>query len=111
MRSPSGLQGREIQIQPVACVAATNQDLWRKVQERTFRADLYYRLNVFPIVLPALRERREDIPLLARHFVRVLSERFGKAINVIPDETMEMLKDLPWPGNIRELLGMSSAPL
>jgi formate hydrogenlyase transcriptional activator len=93
---------RTVQVD-VRVIAATNQDLWSKVQERTFRADLYYRLNVFPIALPPLREREEDIPLLVRHFVRKFSERFGKSIDFIPDEIMEMLKSLPWPGNIREL--------
>jgi formate hydrogenlyase transcriptional activator len=73
------------------------------VQERTFRADLYYRLNVFPIALPPLRERGEDVPLLVRHFVRKFAERQGKSIDEIPGEVMEALKRYVWPGNIREL--------
>ena len=87
----------------VRIIAATNQDLWGMVQERRFRADLYYRLNVFPITLPPLRERREDIPLLAAYFVRKFAEALGKSISHIPDETMELLKQHQWPGNIREL--------
>ena len=87
----------------VRVIAATNQDLWGMVQEKKFRADLYYRLNVFPINLPALREREGDIPLLARHFVRKFAERQGKAIECIPEEVMEALENHSWPGNIREL--------
>jgi formate hydrogenlyase transcriptional activator len=94
--------GRTFQID-VRVIAATNQDLWRMVQERTFRADLYYRLNVFPITLPALREREEDVPLLVEHFVRRFAQRQGKSIDQIPDEVMEALKSHDWPGNIREL--------
>jgi len=84
-------------------VAATNQDLWRMVEERKFRADLYYRLNVFPIMLPPLRERDCDIRLLATHFVRLVSERQGKSIEHIPDSVMKALQRHSWPGNIREL--------
>jgi formate hydrogenlyase transcriptional activator len=87
----------------VRIVAATNRDLWEMVQEGKFRADLYYRLNVFPITLPALRERQDDIPLLVNHFVRRFSERQGKAIDCVPDDVMEVLKSHDWPGNIREL--------
>ena len=87
----------------VRVIAATNQDLWGMVQERTFRADLYYRLNVFPITLPPLREREGDIPSLVIHFVRKFAERQGKVIDYIPDEVMEALKNHHWPGNIREL--------
>ncbi|HEY4047628.1 MAG TPA: sigma 54-interacting transcriptional regulator, partial [Acidobacteriaceae bacterium] len=94
--------GQSIQVD-VRVVAATNQDLWRMVQERKFRADLYYRLNVFPIALPPLRERGEDVPLLVRHFVRKFAERQGKSIDEIPGEVMEALKRYVWPGNIREL--------
>jgi formate hydrogenlyase transcriptional activator len=93
---------RSIQVD-VRVIAATNQDLWGMVQERKFRADLYYRLNVFPIVLPPLRERRDDIPLLVEHFVRKFAERQGKSIDEIPQEVMEALKRHVWPGNIREL--------
>jgi len=94
--------GRTIQID-VRVIAATNQDLWRMVQERKFRADLYYRLNVFPITLPPLRERKDDIPLLIEHFVCKFSKRQGKSIHCVPDEVMEVLKRHDWPGNIREL--------
>jgi formate hydrogenlyase transcriptional activator len=87
----------------VRVIAATNQDLWGMVQERKFRADLYYRLNVFPITLPPLRERRADIPLLADHFVRKFAERLGKPVHHIPDEVMTALTNHDWPGNIREL--------
>jgi formate hydrogenlyase transcriptional activator len=93
---------RTVQVN-VRVIAATNQDLWRMVQERTFRADLYYRLNVFPITLPPLRERADDIPLLAAHFVRKFAERQGKSISHIPEDVMEVLKSHHWPGNIREL--------
>jgi formate hydrogenlyase transcriptional activator len=94
--------GRTLQVD-VRIVAATNQDLWRMVQERKFRADLYYRLNVFPITLPPLRERGDDIRLLIEHFVQVFAKRFGKSIDRIPAPVMEVLKCHDWPGNIREL--------
>ena len=94
--------GRTIQVD-VRVIAATNQDLWRMVQERKFRADLYYRLNVFPITLPPLRERKDDIPLLIEHFVCKFAKRQGKSIHCVPDEVMEVLKRHDWPGNIREL--------
>jgi formate hydrogenlyase transcriptional activator len=87
----------------VRVIAATNQDLWHMVEERTFRADLYYRLGVFPINLPPLRERREDIPSLVTHFVRKFSRQMNKSIEDIPDEVIEVLKISHWPGNIREL--------
>ena len=87
----------------VRIVAATNRDLGAMVQERSFRADLFYRLNVFPIGLPALRDRLEDIPLLARHFVEKFAERMNKDVHIIPDQVMEILKRHSWPGNIREL--------
>ena len=87
----------------VRIVAATNQDLAKMVQERRFRADLFYRLNVFPIALPALRERTEDIPLLVRHFMNKFARRMNKEINYVPDEVMEVLRHHDWPGNIREL--------
>jgi len=87
----------------VRIVAATNRDLGAMVQERTFRADLFYRLNVFPIGLPPLRERLEDMPLLVRHFVEKFAERMNKNVHIIPDEVMEVLKRHSWPGNIREL--------
>src|SRR5580704_9117634 len=87
----------------VRVIAATNQDLGQMVRERRFRADLYYRLNVFPMTLPPLRERREDIPLLAEHFLKKFAQQQGKAIDTIPDEVLEALEDHDWPGNIREL--------
>jgi formate hydrogenlyase transcriptional activator len=87
----------------VRVIAATNQDLWRMVQERKFRADLYYRLNVFPISLPPLREREDDIPILVENFVQKFAKRQGKSIDRIPDEVMEALKHHNWPGNVREL--------
>jgi formate hydrogenlyase transcriptional activator len=87
----------------VRVVAATNCDLSRMVEERKFRADLFYRLHVFPISLPALRERLDDIPLLAWHFVRKFSERMNREIDVVPEETMEAMVRYSWPGNIREL--------
>ena len=93
---------RSIQVD-VRLVAATNQDLGKMVEDRLFRADLYYRLNVFPIRLPALRERREDIPLLTLHFVEHYGKQMNKKIDVIAPETMEGLMRYDWPGNIREL--------
>ena len=87
----------------VRVIAATNQDLWGMVQEKKFRADLYYRLNVFPINLPPLRERDGDIPLLVSHFVRKFAERLGRTIDCIPDDVMGALQSHDWPGNIREL--------
>jgi formate hydrogenlyase transcriptional activator len=84
-------------------IAATNRDLEALVSEQKFRSDLYYRLNVFPVRVPALRERPEDIPLLVRHFVQQYSRRISKAIDTIPSETMTTLVKYPWPGNIREL--------
>ena len=87
----------------VRLIAATNRDLARMVEEKTFRADLYYRLKVFPISAPPLRERKSDIPVLVRHFVAAHSRRMGKTIETIPDATMEALVEWKWPGNIREL--------
>lgn len=84
-------------------IAATNRDLKAMVEDGKFRPDLYYRLNVFPIRVPALRERPEDIPLLARHFVRQFSQRNNRVIDTIPSEAMDALVCYPWPGNIREL--------
>jgi len=105
------LQEREIErvgshrVIPVdiRLIAATNRNLPAMIAERQFRSDLYYRLNVFPIVLPPLRERREDIPQLARHFVEQFAKRMNRQIDAIPEETLEGLKKLPWPGNVREL--------
>jgi formate hydrogenlyase transcriptional activator len=84
-------------------IAATNRDLDQFVADGKFRSDLYYRLNVFPVRVPALRERPEDIPLLVRHFVQQFSRRLGKTIDAIPAETMTALTRYAWPGNIREL--------
>ena len=84
-------------------VAATNRDLKAMVEERQFRADLYYRLNVFPLTVPPLRERREDIPLLVRYFVQQNARRMNRRITTIPSETMQALARYHWPGNIREL--------
>jgi formate hydrogenlyase transcriptional activator len=94
--------GRTHQVD-VRLVAATNRDLVKMVALGQFRSDLYYRLNVFPIVLPALRERREDIPALVTHFVTLFSRRMGKQVNRIPPETMAAFQWYSWPGNIREL--------
>jgi formate hydrogenlyase transcriptional activator len=87
----------------VRVVAATNLDLLEMVRERRFRADLYYRLNVFPISLPPLRERAEDVPDLVRHFVRKFAARLDRGIETIPDDVMQVLAAHTWPGNIREL--------
>jgi formate hydrogenlyase transcriptional activator len=87
----------------VRIVAATNRDLSKMVEERQFRSDLYYRLNVFPIVVPPLRERPEDIPILVRYFAQRLARRMNKHIETIPSEAMRALTLYPWPGNIREL--------
>jgi formate hydrogenlyase transcriptional activator len=87
----------------VRLVAATNRDLAKMVARGQFRSDLYYRLNVFPILLPSLRERREDIPALVTHFVKMFSRRMGKQVDSIPPETMAAFQWYLWPGNIREL--------
>ena len=87
----------------VRLVAATNRNLGRMVARGQFRSDLYYRLNVFPILLPALRERREDIPALVMHFVKIFCRRMGKQIDSIPSEMMAAFQWHSWPGNIREL--------
>jgi formate hydrogenlyase transcriptional activator len=94
--------GRTIRVD-VRVVAATHQSLSTMVSERRFRADLYYRLDVFPITLPPLRERRDDIPGLVRHFVDQFATRQRKHIDHIPDECVTILKMHDWPGNIREL--------
>ncbi len=87
----------------VRLIAATNRDLMKMVARGQFRSDLYYRLNVFPILLPALRERREDIPVLVTHFVKMFTRRMGKQVDSIPPETMSAFQWHSWPGNIREL--------
>ncbi len=87
----------------VRLVAATNRNLAAMVSDQEFRSDLFFRLNVFPIQLPALRERTEDIPLLADHFLKEYSRRMDKRIDTVPQSTVERLKQHPWPGNVREL--------
>jgi formate hydrogenlyase transcriptional activator len=87
----------------VRLISATNRDLARMMADRQFRTDLYYRLNVFPIQLPSLRERRDDIPLLVRHFTQRYARKMGKHITSIPAEALDQLSEWHWPGNIREL--------
>src|SRR5580658_5313768 len=87
----------------VRLIAATHRDLSAMVKQSTFREDLYYRLNVFPIHVPALRQRAEDIPRLVRHFIALYAQRMNKRIDVIPTDTMDALVRYPWPGNVREL--------
>jgi transcriptional regulator with GAF, ATPase, and Fis domain len=94
--------GRTHQVD-VRLIAATNRDLAGMVAQREFRSDLYYRLNVFPISLPPLRERRKDIPALVEHFVEIFSQRMSRDIRHIPPETMAAFSSYHWPGNIREL--------
>src|SRR5262245_47003327 len=87
----------------VRLVAATNCDLEQMVNEKQFRSDLYYRLNVFPIRIPPLSERREDIPLLVEHFTQKYARRMNKQIDTIPESTIQKLQRWSWPGNVREL--------
>jgi formate hydrogenlyase transcriptional activator len=94
--------GRTHQID-VRLIAATHRDLTEMVGRSEFRSDLYYRLNVFPVQVPPLRERREDIPLLVSHFVEVFARRMAKPIRHIPPETLEAFTSYSWPGNVREL--------
>jgi formate hydrogenlyase transcriptional activator len=84
-------------------VAATNRDLAKMVEEGTFRRDLYYRLNVFPVRIPPVRERREDIPLLVRYFAQKFARAMNRRIETIPAHTMDALVRWDWPGNVREL--------
>src|SRR6266481_6144197 len=94
--------GRTHQIN-VRLIAATHRDLTEMVKRNEFRTDLYYRLNVFPVVLPPLRERRPDISQLVSHFVGLFARRVGKQIDHIPKETMDAFTSYSWPGNVREL--------
>lgn len=87
----------------VRMIAATNRDLWQMVEDRQFRSDLFYRLNVFPLEIPPLRERPEDIPLLAKHFTQKMAKRMNRNIDVIPTEALRQLMTWDWPGNVREL--------
>src|SRR5215472_11794114 len=87
----------------IRLIAATNQDLAKEVSEKHFRSDLFYRLNVFPIRIPPLRERADDIPLLVRYFMHKFASRMGKIVDSIPSETMQSLCNWHWPGNVREL--------
>jgi transcriptional regulator with GAF, ATPase, and Fis domain len=87
----------------VRVIAATNQNLEQMVAERKFRADLFYRLNVFPIAIPALRDRRDDIALLLKHFIRMYARRMRKEISDVAEGVLDVLRSYDWPGNIREL--------
>ncbi len=87
----------------VRIIAATNKDLWKMVQAKTFRDDLFYRINVFPIHIPPLRERKEDIHRLSRHFINEFSKAFGKKPPALSDQGLKKLLSYPWKGNIREL--------
>ena len=95
--------GNEAIQTDVRILAATNRDLEVMIAASQFRSDLYYRLNVFPIVLPPLRERPEDIPRLVHYFTQKFARRMKKPIDTIPSEAMAALCDWPWPGNVREL--------
>jgi len=87
----------------VRIIAATNRDLEKAVEKGEFREDLYYRLNVFPLLVPPLRDRKEDVPLLAQHFVKKFSHKLGKPVSMITKKVIDELTNYPWPGNIREL--------
>ncbi len=95
-----GTKAKKVDIR---LIAATNKDLEKMIKEETFREDLYYRLNIVPIILPPLKERQEDIPHLAVHFLKKYSEEMGKTIKGFTPEAMEKLMKYPWPGNVREL--------
>src|SRR5438477_520942 len=90
----------------VRLIAATNRDLLRMVEEQRFRDDLYYRLNVFPIQAPPLRERPEDIPALVSYFVQRFARPMNRRVEVIPRETLDALRRYAWPGNVRELANL-----
>jgi len=94
--------GRPVQVD-VRVISACNEDLHKMVSERRFRADLFYRLNVFPISIPPLRDRRDDIPLLTQYFLRRLAPRMSKEVCEIAEGVIELLKEYDWPGNVREL--------
>jgi transcriptional regulator with GAF, ATPase, and Fis domain len=100
IRRVGGLEARTVDVR---LVAATNSDLWEEVQQGRFREDLYYRLNVITIELPPLRDRREDIPLLAAHFLRIYAEENQREVDGFSPETMDAITDYGWPGNVREL--------
>ncbi|MDX1316476.1 MAG: sigma 54-interacting transcriptional regulator, partial [Xanthomarina gelatinilytica] len=87
----------------IRIIAATNRNLQKEVKEKNFREDLYFRLNVFPIIIPPLRERVEDIPILIEHFVNKFSKQYNKNVKYISEETKRNLQSYNWPGNIREL--------
>jgi formate hydrogenlyase transcriptional activator len=87
----------------VRVIAATNRNLQQAIQNKEFREDLFYRLNVFPIVTPSLRERKEDVPLLIKHFIRKYESKMGKKINDVDPQVINALMEYDWPGNIREL--------
>jgi len=95
--------GKDILKSDFRLIAATNRNLEKEVMEKRFREDLYYRINVFPLYVPPLRERRDDIPLLVHYFFTLYTRRYGKSFNKIPHEAMERLMQHSWPGNIREL--------
>ncbi|HSQ42792.1 MAG TPA: sigma 54-interacting transcriptional regulator [Fibrobacteraceae bacterium] len=97
------LGGRSIIKINVRVIAATNRDLQKESRQGRFRTDLFYRLNVFPLVIPPLRERREDVPLLAEMFLQRFAKRFGRSLRPLNHEELEMLKAYPWPGNVQEL--------
>ncbi len=96
------LGGKTLPID-VRVIATTNRDLAKEVKEGRFREDLFYRLSVVPIYIPPLRERREDVPLLAEYFLHIYSKKIGKEVSKISSEAMEILSSYPWPGNVREL--------
>jgi two-component system response regulator PilR (NtrC family) len=100
IRRVGGTEETEVDVR---VIAATNRSLEELVRERRFREDLFYRLNVIPIRIPSLRERREDIPLLARHFLERFSRAMGKRVSEISKEAMDLILAYGWPGNVREL--------
>jgi transcriptional regulator with GAF, ATPase, and Fis domain len=100
------LGGSQTQKVDVRVIAATNRDLEQEVRRGVFRADLYYRLNVFPIEVPPLRDRKDDIPLLASYFVRKFSERMGKHVQGVHSSVQDQLHQYDWPGNVRELANL-----